>query len=112
MTYAYATEGTSLYQNPLLKNDIISALDWMNIDWYSAAEPYSAHSATNNWYQWEIGSPLHLTDIMALLYNDLTSAQIANYCDAMDHFNPDPGLFMTSVGNSTAATGANLAWKV
>src|SRR5881409_562134 len=57
-------------------------------------------NGARNWFDWEIGVPLNLNDITVLLYDNLTSAQIANYMDAVNHFTPTPDL-----------TGANKVWK-
>src|SRR6185503_20504277 len=54
----------------------------------------------DNWFDWEIASPLALNDITVLLYDRLSPAQINNYMSAVDRFTPAPDL-----------TGANKVWK-
>lgn len=84
MAYAYSTSGSALYNNPTLRTDLISAMDWLGTHWYT-----SAGSQYGNWWDWEIGSPLRIIDIMTLLYGNLTSTQRANYIAAIDNYGVD-----------------------
>jgi hypothetical protein len=105
MALAYSTYGSSLYGNQTLKTDIIDALDWMYANWYNASK-----SEYDNWWDWEIGTPLHLNDIVVLMYDDLisTPSKITNYMNAIEQFSPDPN----EVNNGQyVPTGANLVWK-
>ena len=95
MAMGYAVRGSVLEGNSGLRVAIISGLDWMDANYYN--ETKTEH---DNWFDWEIGVPLNLNDITVLLYDNLTSAQIANYMDAVNHFTPTPDL-----------TGANEVWK-
>ncbi|MFQ8807337.1 MAG: hypothetical protein ACLR8Y_22895 [Alistipes indistinctus] len=51
-----------------------------------------------------IGTPLNITRVMTLLYDDLTPEQRARYEAAMNHYAPD-------VTYEGAATGANKVWQ-
>lgn len=95
MALAYATPGCWLQGNAALLADTISALDWMNANRYGAST-----AQYSNWYPWEIGSPLQLTDICVLLYDQLTPTQRTRYMDAVEHQTPIPDM-----------TQANLMWK-
>jgi hyaluronate lyase len=95
MALAYSTRGSSLEGNTALRDDIISGLDWMHANQY-----YSGVVQYQNWWQWQIGTPLALNDITVLMYDDLTAAQIANYMGAVDYCQP-----------SVTMTGANRAWE-
>lgn len=96
MALAFSTNGSSLENNEALKNDLIQALDWMYTHRYNESkQPY------NNWWDWEIGSPLRLNNIVVLLYNHLSAEQITNYMRAVEKFSPTPN-----------GTGANRVWKV
>jgi hyaluronate lyase len=96
MAMGYAVHGSTLEGNANLRGAIINGLDWMYTNYYneSVTEEY------DNWYDWEIGSPLNLNDITVLLYGDLTAGQVANYMNAVDHFAPTLDL-----------TAANEVWK-
>lgn len=95
MALAYSAEGSSLQGNTQLRGDLIGALDWMDTHAY-----YDGVTAYQNWWHWQIGAPLALNDIVALIYSDLTSAQVANYMAAIAFLQP-----------SVAMTGANRLWE-
>ncbi len=95
MALAYATSGCSLQGNASLLADVVGGLDWMNANRYGAAT-----AQYGNWWDWEIGSPLQLTDIGVLLYDQLTPTQITNYMNAVEHQTPTPDM-----------TQANKVWK-
>ncbi|MFC4099872.1 polysaccharide lyase family 8 super-sandwich domain-containing protein [Paenibacillus xanthanilyticus] len=100
MAIAYATSGSSLQQNATLKSDIIAALDWLYANKYNTTK-----SETGNWWDWEIGTPLILNDIMTLLYDDLSAAQRTNYLNAIQKFCPDPT--KRTISPTITETGAN-----
>jgi len=103
MARMYAAHGSSLQGNVELRADLLSALDWMYTHRYNESK-----NQYDNWFEWEIGTPLHLNSLMVLLYDDLSAAQITNYTNAIKHFMRDPRY--RTVGGS-AETGANLVWK-
>lgn len=103
MAMAYATKGSALQNNATLAADIVSALDWL----YST-DKYSPNTAPyDNWWHWEIGAPKQLGDIMLLVYDQLTPAQIANYLSAIDYFIPDPTQNGLRTGTLRTSVGAN-----
>ena len=95
MSLAFSTHGSSLEGNPDLLADIVSALDWMNAHRYNAG-----FNEYDNWWDWEIGTPLSLNDNAVLLYDQLSADQISNYMAAIERFTPVPAL-----------TAANRVWK-
>lgn len=95
MAVAYATPGSALEGDAALRNELLQALDWLAANRYNAASV-----AYNNWWDWQIGVPLRLNDIMVLMYDDLGNARIAEYAAAIERFSPAVGL-----------TGANRVWK-
>lgn len=97
MAIAYSTRGSLLYHDLQLKSDILQALEWMNDHVYTAAG-----SEYGNWWDWEIGSPNRLADVLVLMYNDLTSTELGQYIAVMDHYIGD----ITS--SAFSKTGANL----
>ena len=62
----YVTPNTKYYQNPKIKEDIINSLDWLYDNAYHEGLP-----ETGNWWQWELGIPKVLNDIIVLMYNDI-----------------------------------------
>jgi hypothetical protein len=104
MARVYAARGSALEGNPALRNDLLSALDWMYTNRYN-----ETRNISDSWWDWEIGTPLHLNNILVLLYYDLGTTRITNYTNAIKRFVPDPRYRLNS---TLAETGANLVWKV
>jgi len=95
MAMGYAVRGSIVEANPALRTALIGGLDWMYANAYNESK-----AEFDNWFDWEIGTPLNLNDITVLLYSDLTGARITNYMNAVNQFTPTPDL-----------TGANEVWK-
>ena len=101
MTLALNTKGAKLENNPVLKKDIIDALEWMYQNRYNEKiAPY------DNLWNLEIGTPLALNSIVVMLYDSLSAAQIDNYMKAIKHFSPTVKIYSNGM-----ATGANRVWK-
>jgi uncharacterized protein YjdB len=100
MAYAYSTKGGAFYHNMQLRDDIVSALDWVYAKQYN-----ETGTAFGNWWNFEIGIPAKMTDVIVMMYDALTQEQIARYIAAIDHYTPDiqSNLFDTS----SYYTGAN-----
>ncbi|MGL4573118.1 MAG: polysaccharide lyase family 8 super-sandwich domain-containing protein [Clostridium sp.] len=98
MAMAYSLPNDKYYKNDKLKEDILYALDWVNEKAYNdKVEQYG------NWWDWMIGIPARLNNIVILMYDDLSKEQINNNMNAVQKFLPsiEPG--------SRNHTGANLA---
>ncbi|MEF3306461.1 polysaccharide lyase 8 family protein [Paenibacillus sp. GYB003] len=95
MAIAYALRGSALHNNTALKTDILDALEWMYANRYR-----DGMNRYSNWWHWEIGAPLALTDAVILLYESIPADRIAAYMRAVDHFSPNPDNY----------TGANRIW--
>jgi hyaluronate lyase len=102
MAAAYTTYGCVLKGNTALLNDIITGLEWLYANRYNENKTFY-----DNWWDWEIGTPKALNDIMVMLYPHLTTAQRAKYLAAINHFTPTP----QTTGAANPMTGANLMWK-
>ena len=103
MALAWATPGQQLYGDPALLADIRSALDWLERNRYNAR----VEKEYDNWWDWEIGTPLQMGDLLVLLYDRLTPEEIGRYAAAVDRFDSDPRVMITS----RISTGANRVWK-
>ncbi|WP_193726646.1 polysaccharide lyase family 8 super-sandwich domain-containing protein [Paenibacillus guangzhouensis] len=103
MAIVYNTIGSSLYHNEALKADLVRALDWAYTNRY-----HESKSEYNNWWDWEIGTPQLVNDLLVLMYDHLTQAQIDNYIRAIDRFVPNPSKRTIS---GVTETGANLLDK-
>ncbi|OAS17730.1 polysaccharide lyase family 8 super-sandwich domain-containing protein [Paenibacillus oryzisoli] len=97
MAKAYRTYGSPLMGDPDLKAAIIDGLDWMHGHiYYAGASTYG-----KNWWYFEIGDPLALNELVALMYDDLTQTQIDENVAAVNYFQNDIDM-----------TGANRMWEV
>lgn len=105
MAVAYATPGSTLQGNATLAADLAGALDWLYANRYNETK-----TKYDNWYDWEIGAPLNLTDIVILTEGALPAATVANILNAVDHFTPWP--YYTPGTTSGTFTGANLLDKI
>ncbi|MGG3282157.1 polysaccharide lyase family 8 super-sandwich domain-containing protein [Paenibacillus solani] len=104
LSLAYSIEGSSLYKNEELKQDIVRAMDWMYRHHYN-----SGKNITGNWWDWEIGTPQEIMNILSLMYDAIPPAMLDQYLAVIDRFVPDP---KKRVANSAAVeTGANLLDK-
>ncbi|MCS0636631.1 polysaccharide lyase 8 family protein [Streptomyces sp. LP05-1] len=106
MTQAYVQPGTGHTGDRGLLADVVRGLDHL------AARIY--HPGTTrygNWWEWQIGSPRLLMDIVAALRPELTGDRIAAATAAVDHFVPDSMLGDYS-GTSTGANRVDLCRSV
>ena len=99
MALAYQTTGSGLFKNAALRDKIVSAMDWMHANRYFVRTPY------DNWWDWEIGVPLRLNNIMVLMYSDFTATQRANWIAVIDRFCPN------QAGNDYKYLAANRMWR-
>ncbi|RLQ94290.1 polysaccharide lyase 8 family protein [Falsibacillus albus] len=97
---AYSTKGCTYHQHEDLLKKVQEGLHW-NLDhhYHENATPYG------NWWDWEIGIPLRLVDIMVLLYENLSQNLIERSISAIHHLCPDPRFMMKQ---TVPAKGANL----
>ena len=103
MALAWATPGQNLYRDATLLADIRSAAAWLEENRYNARVP----KEYDNWWDWEIGTPLQLGDWLVLLHDQLTPEETARYAAAIDRFDSDPRVMIVN----TVSTGANRVWK-
>jgi hyaluronate lyase len=100
---AYATNGAGLKGNTALRDDIVSALQWLNTNHYNPNRPFY-----DNWFPWHLGIPLNVVDTFACLHDGLSAATRAAlyvaYGTAIDYF-------QSTAGATYANTGANRVWR-
>ncbi|NOU65483.1 hypothetical protein GC096_15720 [Paenibacillus sp. LMG 31461] len=98
MTLAYVTRGSSLQNNAALRTDIISAMDWMYTNRYNTSIPKRGY---DNWFDWQVTSPLVINNITIWLYDSLTPTQISNWHAVIDY---------QALAWGAGLTGANRVW--
>lgn len=102
MALAYVQPGTGRTGSASLASAVSTGLDWMNAHAYTPAT-----TTYGNWWDWQIGSPQPLLDVCCLMYAQLSAAQLAAACAAVDHFVP-ASLVGTYSGTSTGANRVDL----
>lgn len=84
---AYETSESDYYQKEDVKKEIVAALDMMIANHYSLSYACSGtgtgHGSGNhsfgNWYDWRIGTPRQLCELLLMLSDELTTEQIDRY---------------------------------
>lgn len=74
MALAYRTKGSELAERPELRDEIISALDWIYANHYNE----NSERIGNSFYL-TLGIPLVLSDVIVLMRSDLSEAQLGNH---------------------------------
>ena len=103
MARAFAAKDSPLYKNRRLKNDILDALRWFYTNRYNEGiEPAAMYG---NWWDWCIGTPQKLCDILILMYDDISTKDMNRYLAAIRHFSVQPD---RALKGPNPLTGANL----
>lgn len=112
---AYYNGNATLKANPDVLAAVLSGVDWILANHYSAA----VASEFDNWWDWQIGAPQQVNNLLFTLYADQPAAQRAALIAAIDRFVPDPTRRTAQDGSipagATIESGANLldkAWVV
>ncbi len=103
MALGYASYGTTMRGNAALAADIQGGLSWMYANRYNESKVQY-----DNWFHWEIGAPLQITDLAVLMYEALGMTGLSNSLNTVDWFTPSP----TNHGLPGTFTGANLADRI
>ncbi len=97
MAKAYGVIGSPFYGNEALRDDIVSALEWMYVNRYNETK-----TAYDNWWDWELGTPMELNDIMVIMFDALSVEQVDKFSRAVLKFSP---------AVKPSDTGANRVWR-
>lgn len=103
MALAWATPGQTYHQNAEMLSAVRGGMDWMEANRYNAR----VTNKYDNWWDWEIGSAIEAGNLLTLVYEELSEAEVARHAAAIDRFVADPRIMITS----TVSTGANRVWK-
>lgn len=108
----YQTPGSAYYKNEELKNKLIEGVAFVNDHFYSTPkdEIHSQGSGKNNWWDWEIGTPTHVANLLIALYDVLPEETRNGLISNIDVYTPNitnRTLFWPTV----TETGANRADK-
>lgn len=86
MSKAYSIQGSHYYKSEMLLKIIEGALSFLYEHSYNANQAYHY----GNWWNWEIGTPITLLNIMTLLGDDLSKDERHQYCEVINYYQPDP----------------------
>ena len=106
---AYSTPGTKYYKKEEIKTQVIDALDWLYDNAYHENLP-----ELGNWWQWEIGIPKKLNEILAIMYDEVPKDKKIKYLKASQYFQPyakwsafSPSASYSSASHKRISTGGN-----
>ncbi|WP_159620362.1 polysaccharide lyase 8 family protein [Ruania rhizosphaerae] len=102
LALAWATPGTSQYEDSDVLDDILEGLRTGFTHGYNPFTP-----EYGNWWTWEIGVPRALGNTLVLVYAELTPQDIADQCAAIDYYVPDPWFVLPAGSGRKPSTGAN-----
>lgn len=100
MALSYKSQGTSFYHNQELKTAILRALEWLYQNHFNLRITVPKTGGDHNWWDFRIGSPEKLNNIMVLLYDDIAPQWRESFINVINHVAPDVSSY----------TGANLVW--
>ena len=100
----YANPGSKYYKNENVKKVIMDALEWE----YNKNYNENSSIGKGNWWDYEIGTPRAINNILSLIYDDLDQETINKYTKPINHFVPDPYQFRVTTGKPFKAKGGNL----
>ncbi|MEV6553681.1 polysaccharide lyase 8 family protein [Streptomyces sp. NPDC051597] len=106
MTEAFLQPATGLTGDTALLADLLAGLDHVGATVYNPST-----TRYGNWWEWQIGSPRLLTDLVNALYAHVGEARVQAACVAVDHFVPD-SVFADYSGTSTGANRVDLCRSV
>lgn len=83
LSKAYVTPGTDFYKDEKIKKEILDSLEWLHENaYYEGAPEYG------NWWQWELGIPKNLNEIIAIMYDEIPAENRMKYLKTSQYFQP------------------------
>ena len=95
IAFGYAIEGGELNNDKTVLNDIITALDYMHENYYTKRKD-KIFTGFDNWWNWDIGIPQSLVEIIVCLKDQLTEDQINKYLTPVNEYIPLPSMTMAN----------------
>lgn len=84
---AWSTKGCDLYHNSRVRNEIISATDYV-VDNFFKKGRFTNRGAYGNWYHWEITCPTALGNLTMMLHDELGADRVRRYAEAIQYYAP------------------------
>lgn len=106
---AYVIPGTKYYQSPEAKKIVLDSMEWLYTNAYHEGLP-----EYGNWWQWELGIPKNLNEIVAMMYEEIPVDKRIKYLKASQYFQPyarysgySPSASYSSSPEKRISTGGN-----
>lgn len=107
-------EGNDLYQNRALYEDIMSVLDYFvspdGMDYGSQTKDWTEFNSTgvvSNWWDWQIGCPGRLADMLIVMSDYCDFEQIEPVVDAVGKYCVEPEDQLNAASGWVTSTGSN-----
>ena len=83
LSKVYVIPGTEFYKDEKIRKEILSSLEWLHKNaYYEGAPEYG------NWWQWELGIPKNLNEIVAIMYDEIPAENRMKYLKISQYFQP------------------------
>ncbi|MGL5313783.1 MAG: hypothetical protein ACRC92_11100, partial [Peptostreptococcaceae bacterium] len=83
LSKAYVVPGTDFYKDEKIKKEILDSLEWLHKNaYYEGAPEYG------NWWQWELGIPKNINEIVAIMYDEIPAENRMKYLKTSQYFQP------------------------
>lgn len=83
LSKVYVISGTDFYRDEKIKNEILDSLEWLHKNAY-----YEGVPEYGNWWQWELGIPKNINEIVAIMYDEIPAENRMKYLKASQYFQP------------------------
>ena len=103
---AFATPGSRFFAEERLLVQIEKALAFLLRYRFNLSKP-----PVGNWWEWQIGVPMPLLDILLILHERLPESLIKGLALAINHHSGDPRFADKARNGRLPATAANQVWK-
>ncbi|MBE5040572.1 polysaccharide lyase family 8 super-sandwich domain-containing protein [Ructibacterium gallinarum] len=93
MTLAYKAYGGKYFKDEGMRKVLLFALDWLYNNRYGEKEINNTgwrDTTLHNWWDWKIGTPRYLIDILMLMYDELSEELIKKYLSLFHVLVPKP----------------------
>ena len=96
---------SAYYQDESAIRLVKNKLEWLHLNYYNSQKDIEG---TANWWDFEIGTPRAVVNILTVMYPYFSQAEINAYTKTISHFVPDPTRFRSTLVNPFKAIGGNL----
>lgn len=95
MAFAYQTAGSRFYRDETLFGKLCFGLDWLYENRYGENQKKPGgwrDPSLHNWWDWQIGTPRTLIDILMLICDELSAEKISEYLSLFHYLVPKPSM--------------------